>query len=756
MGSNQQDLLGLIDYIDPSELDYQGWVNIGMALQHEGYDVGIWDAWSAKDPARYHQGECERKWRTFHGSSTPVTGGTIVQMAMEHGWVPERGHELDWDSTIEKDGQVVVDKHYIEGMEIQEPKVWDPARELIRYLETLFESTENVGYVTESWEKDGRHMPTKGNWDRTAGQLIEALSKCRGDIGAVIGDYNPEAGAWIRFNPLDGNGCKNENVTDFRYALVESDSMELEKQNAIIRELELPVACLVYSGKKSLHAIVRVDAADYAEYRKRVDYLYNVCQKNGLKTDNQNRNPSRLSRMPGIIRGEKKQFLIAANIGKATWEEWHEWIEGVNDDLPEPESMSEVWENLPELSPCLIDGILRKGHKMLIAGPSKAGKSFLQIELCIAIAEGRKWLNWQCAKGKVLYVNLELDRASCLHRFKDVYTALRWRPESLSNIDIWNLRGKSVPMDKLAPKLIRRAAKKNYTAVIIDPIYKVITGDENSADQMANFCNQFDLVCTELGCAVIYCHHHSKGGQGGKKSMDRASGSGVFARDPDALLDLIELELTDSLLKQEENKAVCEACRQYLDAHFKWEEELSQDDLCSSVQMMNYCENKLDKWQFKALKKLTDEAKERARGKTAWRIEGTLREFPKFPPINLWFDYPIHTVDGVGVLSDIEPDAEKPFWQRGRDARKKQGEEKRKDKQAKYNMAVENFRFGHDGEYPTVKELYEQMKADAEAVGEAYPAEKTIWNSLKKLGYATDKDTKRIVPLPENSGGGKE
>ena len=84
-------------------------------------------------------------------------------------------------------------------------------------------------------------------------------------------------------------------------------------------------------------------------------------------------------------------------------------------------------------------------------------------------------------------------------------------------------------MDKLAPKLIRRAAKKNYIAIIIDPIYKVITGDENSADQMANFCNQFDKVCTELGCAVIYCHHHSKGSQGGKRAMDRASGSGAVS-----------------------------------------------------------------------------------------------------------------------------------------------------------------------------------------------------------------------------------
>ena len=48
------------------------------------------------------------------------------------------------------------------------------------------------------------------------------------------------------------------------------------------------------------------------------------------------------------------------------------------------------------------------------------------------------------------------------------------------------------------------------------------------------------------------------------------------------------------------------------------------------------------------------------------------------------------------------------------------------------------------------------MKSDAEAVGDKYPAEKTIWNSLKKLGYTTDKETKRLVPLPENAGGGNK
>lgn len=222
-----------------------------------------------------------------------------------------------------------------------------------------------------------------------------------------------------------------------------------------------------------------------------------------------------------------------------------------------------------------------------------------------------------------------------------MYSCLGWKPEHLDNIDIWNLRGKSVPMDRLTPKLIRRAIKKDYIAVIIDPIYKVITGDENSADQMANFCNQFDKVCTELGCATIYCHHHSKGAQGGKRSMDRASGSGVFARDPDALLDLIELEVSDDLRVQMENNAVCRVCGAALEAAGK-SDEVSQDDLCSQRAAMDACRRLLSGVDYNHLLDRIADTRKEVQARTAWRIEGTLREFPKFPPVNLWFEFPVH------------------------------------------------------------------------------------------------------------------
>lgn len=718
---NDYNLTEILEYIDPSTCSYQEWINVGMALKHEGYTVSDWDMWSMKDVNRYHSGECAKKWTTFQGSSAPVTAGTIIQMAKENGYHYENvSAELDWDSEIgSKDELVIVDKNWIERSEIHIPEKWNPAEQIITYLETLFEPDENVGYVTESWEHDGKFLPSKGCYDRTAGQLIKELYQCKGDIGSVLGDYNSEVGAWIRFNPLDGKGVKNENVTEFRYALVESDTMDISAQKAIITELELPVAALVYSGKKSLHAIVKIDASTYEEYKKRVDYLYNVCNKNGLKLDIQNRNPSRLSRMPGIMRNGKKQYLLDTNIGKENWNEWREWIESVNDDLPDPESMADVWDNLPSLAPPLIDGVLRQGHKMLIAGPSKAGKSYALIELCCAIAEGKKWLEWNCTQGRVMYVNLELDRASCLHRFKDVYTALGITPNNLSNIDIWNLRGRSVPMDKLAPKLIRRASKKNYIAIIIDPIYKVITGDENSADQMAHFCNQFDKVCTELGCAVIYCHHHSKGAQGGKRSMDRASGSGVFARDPDALIDLVELELNDDILKQEKNKAICKVCEGWL---YKYDKlyHASQDDLCSETQMLALCREYLENNAYECVIEDVGKVRKEVESRSAWRIEGTLREFPKFAPVNLWFKYPVHDIDNIGVLKDIAVDDGMPTWKKNF-AKKKTDAERKNERKNSLETAFEAC--GIDDKV-TVKAMAEYMGV----------TEKTVRNRLKEHG----------------------
>lgn len=755
MGENRERILKALRYIPPSDLDYGEWLSVGIALKHEGFAASDWDDWSRNDK-RYAYGECERKWDGLGTAGDPVTAGTIFKLAKERGFEfgYDRGEALDWDSEISIEDENYFESQCLTGEPFHEPENFDPAEEISTYLKTLFDSGDNVGYVTESWldKRTGKLQPTKGLCDRTAGELLSELAICEGDIGAVFGDYNPAAGAWIRINPLDGKGIKNSNVTDFRYALVESDNLPLERQNALIRELELPVAVMVYSGGKSIHSVVRVDAANYEEYRKRVDYLFKTCEKYGFSIDKQNKNPSRLSRMPGVTRGDKKQYIIDVNIGRGSFEEWQDYIEGINDDLPDPVNLADVWDNMPPLSEPLIDGVLRKGHKMLVAGPSKAGKSFALIELCIALAEGTDWLGFKCAQGKVFYINLELDEASCFHRFADVYAALGLPAENfLKNIDVWNLRGKSVPLDELAPKLIRRAARQNYVAVIVDPIYKIITGDENSADQMAKFCNQFDLICTELGCAVVYCHHHSKGLQGGKRSMDRASGSGVFARDPDALLDLTELALTDTLVKQQDERATCEVCMEWFRRFSVDLENIPPDDLLSASKTVEIARNRLSNKSYKLMLQDVESAKKRLRRRTAWRIEGTLREFPKFEPLNLWFDYPVHEIDEVGVLHDLRADGdpETPTERRRRYAdykkRREDGAEKGREKiqemqKQKSKENIEKFTEAYnelmlDDTPPTMQEI-------ATLLGKPL---NTVRDWAKKAGYHVDRSSRKVL-----------
>ena len=593
------DLLPLLSYISPD--DYEVWYQVGMALKAEGYSCSDWDKWS-EGSGKYHAGECEKKWYSFQ--SDGVTGAYITMKAKEGGWepskVPDSPKALSWDSVIGRDTVAIVDSGFVGNEAVPlPPKNWDPKTQLLDYINTLFQPDDIVGFCTQSilnHDKSKRVPANSGVYTLTAEEICRRLNT-ESDIESAIGSYNKDGGAWIRFNPLDGKGVANSNVTDFRYTLVECDEVEIEKQYALIKQMNLPVAALVHSGGKSIHAIVKVGAIDKDEYVKKVQFLYQTCEKSGLKIDTKNKNPSRLSRMPGIVRGKNKQYLIATNIGCESWEKWIDYIGGLDDDLPE---IVDFWSQLqepPTLSPELIGGILREGNKMIITGESKAGKTCLSQEIAVCIAEGKSWLNkFPCQQGKVLYINLEVEAASLFYRFKSIYSANGWEmTENCRNIRPWNLRGYAVPLEKLAAKVIRRCKNTGpYKAIILDPLYKVQQGDENSAEAIAAFCNALDKIAHETGAAIIYDHHHPKGSVGSRKVIDRGSGSGVFSRDADAICDLSFLE---------PDKAI--------------EETIGQ--------------------QIKD-------------GEKPMQISFVLRDFKDVEPINVFFKFPIHYVDTAGLL----------------------------------------------------------------------------------------------------------
>ena len=589
---NHNFLLEAVNAIDISRLTYDEWLSLGMALKNEGFPCSVWDDLSKLDRPRYIEGDCEKRWNSFHDTPSPVTGGTIFHLASKCGWKPQKlkSQSIAWDEEIDNTPSLNGNA----GL-LQSTKDTPPAEQLMTFINTLFNPNEYVGYVTKAIQKeDGRWAPTKGSYTRTASDIITSLLKYPDDFGAAMGDYKEEAGAWIRINPLDGSGVADKNVSSYRYALVECDEIPVTAQQMYYEKFQLPIATLVFSGGKSLHAIVKIDANSYSEYTERVKFLYDYLAEHGVTVDTANRNPSRLSRMPGVYRNGKQQTLIGINLGMNSWEEWYRAVNTESDDLPDVVPLSRHLHSLPAPPVELIHGILRKGHKMLISGASKVGKSFLLMELTIAIAEGKSWLGFQCEKSRVLYINLEIDGNSAFNRFAEIYGKLEINDENSGNIGLWNLRGHSVPLTQLAPSVINRATSGRYDVIIIDPIYKVITGDENNATEMGRFCNCIDDICNQTGCSVIYVHHHSKGTQGSKQAIDRSSGSGVFGRDPDAILDIIEITIPEDVKAE-----------------------------------------------------LGDEASEIS----AFRMSSSLREFKNIKDTEFYFKYPIHTVDTTGRLA---------------------------------------------------------------------------------------------------------
>ena len=187
----------------------------------------------------------------------------------------------------------------------------------------------------------------------------------------------------------------------------------------------------------------------------------------------------------------------------------------------------------------IVHGLLHRSTKGVLAGSSKAGKTWLLLDLAVSVATGTRFLNWPTTQGRTLFVNLEIDAAFFKRRLQAVADHKGVR--NLDNLDVWSLRGQSMTSETLVRALSDRARESNYSLIVLDPIYKLMVGQaENSSTGVGVLCQGIDRLMAQTGAAVVYAHHFTKGDQSRKKPMDRLSGSGVFARDADTIITLTE------------------------------------------------------------------------------------------------------------------------------------------------------------------------------------------------------------------------
>ena len=81
-----RDIREALAYIDPN-IDYDIWLKIGMALQDQFGESGIyiWDAWSAKGSKYKNLKDLQNHWHSFRKDSG-ITIATLLHYAKERGW----------------------------------------------------------------------------------------------------------------------------------------------------------------------------------------------------------------------------------------------------------------------------------------------------------------------------------------------------------------------------------------------------------------------------------------------------------------------------------------------------------------------------------------------------------------------------------------------------------------------------------------------------------------------------------------------
>jgi hypothetical protein len=98
----------------------------------------------------------------------------------------------------------------------------------------------------------------------------------------------------------------------------------------------------------------------------------------------------------------------------------------------------------------------------------------------------------------------------------------------------------------LRPKLEEQLALHQFGLIILDPAYKVLGNrDENANGEIADLMNELEAMAQKTGAAVVVAHHFAKGDSTAKNAMDRMSGAGAWARDPDSIVVLTPHEEPD-------------------------------------------------------------------------------------------------------------------------------------------------------------------------------------------------------------------
>lgn len=172
----------------------------------------------------------------------------------------------------------------------------------------------------------------------------------------------------------------------------------------------------------------------------------------------------------------------------------------------------ELAQDEPELC-WLIDGLWAKSTVGIVGGEPKCCKSFLALDIAVALTSGRPCLGKYSVPGtgRVLLYAAEDAPGVVRRRLEGISEATGC---ALEDLDIQIITSPSLRLDLEADqgRLERTIEHYRPQLLILDPFVRLHRVDENISSEVVPILSYLRGLQRSLGCAVVLVHHAKKGG----------------------------------------------------------------------------------------------------------------------------------------------------------------------------------------------------------------------------------------------------
>lgn len=170
--------------------------------------------------------------------------------------------------------------------------------------------------------------------------------------------------------------------------------------------------------------------------------------------------------------------------------------------------------NPPPLKEIIGKGILYEGGKIIIYGKYKTFKSMLAKSIALSIAYGidfQRDIPIYKDGASVLYVQSEISEPLLHGRMKPMWENIKDRPVALKK-PLWVATEPFLILDWASgyEELRQSIEDLRPEVVILDPVYKFMSGSITDPNAVGTFVRNLDRLCADYNCALILIHHTRK------------------------------------------------------------------------------------------------------------------------------------------------------------------------------------------------------------------------------------------------------